>query len=120
MGNVGRCKMIKQLLNINEGDYFEKRNPTVVRKSSGLEYFRVKAWRLEPLAKAMITPEKSPVSVKVNPPRSDNFPRHSGAGILRSSSKESSDSYFENRRQSSHGTPKSSVMYPQVQRAISA
>lgn len=48
--------MIKHLLNMNEGDYFEKRNPLVVRKHTGLEYFRVKAWRLEPLAKAVISP----------------------------------------------------------------
>ena len=49
--------MAKHLIfNINQGDYFEKKNPTVVRKSIGMEYYRAKAWRLEPLSKAVISP----------------------------------------------------------------
>ena len=73
--------MVKQLLNISEGDYFEKRVPGKVRAATGLEYFRTKAWRIEPLAKANISASNSPVNINY----SSGVPS-SKAGFLRSSS----------------------------------
>lgn len=55
MGNAGRCQIVKQLLNMSDGDYFQTNRTHMVRDNSGVEYFRTKCWRIEPLTKALMT-----------------------------------------------------------------
>lgn len=40
---------------MSRGDYFQKNRMHMVRDGSGVEYFRAKCWRIEPLMKARMT-----------------------------------------------------------------
>lgn len=42
----GKCSLLKQLFNQDNGDYFDKSGE--LKQNSGLEYFKTKCWRLIP------------------------------------------------------------------------